>query len=504
MSSPNKNKTIWNKKLHSDLFVNIPEINIDNAFINNITKNQTDDNIDEKMQDLKNKKKILKNVYKTPPSSNFEQIKQIIKEPYTEEPFSIEDTKNNIFKKMDLFNQDMYYYSTLPYTSLDYFLSNYICKPYFDNINKINDKLKIVKSNEQSNENKENEIKILKIVIYSILSFVISIFVMYNWYHLTVFRHELSKDIIKKTQLKEFDFTIKVENKILKEILDFFFLYSLEPVRFINDFLLNVDKFPMYFNQIPSHNIKRWLILSFAFLFVYYCNIFTIFEAIFSSNTITNISFLAIILLFVNAPIFILFFTQIYKLFNETIELTQSPNPQEYITLIIDQLRSLFIPFFVKVAKNIIISFIKFIIAVFSVKIATIILILYLWLNSIFGIGIYNTEDKDFSWSNEFKSFICIGVSEVDIACNNEIKQISNPCYEEWWEKLLKLIVLTLNENTYFIKLFFILMSIISTLLLIQNEPVQYISILLIITFICLVLFNVLFKFCNIVKTTFF
>jgi hypothetical protein len=514
----NESKTIWNKTPNTLLF-DIPKINVDafsffnqmeddtNAQVNaNNTKSNNDDihDIQEKMQNLKKKKKkneILKNVYNTPPiSENFQQPSSFDTTQNTTESFSIEETKNSIFKNMDNFNENAFYYTTFLYYIVDYGLTEFICKPYINTIDKLNNKLKFAKTD--TNNNIENDVNILKQTVYALLSFFISIFVMYNWYYLIIFRHEISlKDPTKKVQLTEFDLTINVENPFIKSMVDFLFLYCLEPVRLMNNFLLNFEKLPLYFNMIPFHNLKRLIILWVSYCFVYFCNIFNIFKLLFSTADIS--SFFAIILFFVNATIGMLYFTQAYKMINETVTFTkENPGPIEILNFISKKFESLFVPFFVKAAIYIIYLFIKFIIAMFSIKIATIILFLYLWCNSLFGISIINTEDG-ITWKDEFMGFIGLTQSKVDKECEKEIELLSDPCFEEWWESIFKLGMLTLNNGTYNILLFILLLILIPNLYSIECIPVQIITQFLILILAIIVLFLIFFKFIKNYKNIF-
>lgn len=538
MSSTVEHKTTWNTSSNTSMFMDIPTIrinnntNIDVLFDNIVNKptNQPEnmENQDEtwsmrkKMQQLKNKKKhLLNNVYQTPANSdtlkipisessptwkdgrstNGSRLKMFqneMEEEHNAEPFSnntesfsITETKDQMFKYMDIFNDSMFFYTTFLFTNFDRLITEYICNPLYDNLNDAYEKIMLKVFNDDkyvsdANKYKENDVNQLKQIIYSVLSFPISIFIMYNWYYLTVFRYELSsKDQEKKIQLKEIEFKIKFENEIVNDVCNFLFIFCLEPVYVINDFLLNIEKFPLYFNNIPFHNFKRFILLFISFFFVFYLNLFTVFELIFSTTGISIV--FVLIYLFVNIFIFLLYFKQVYNIINST----SQDMPSDFGQMALYMLKIYIMPFIVKIAYYILYIFVKFIIIMFSIKIAIIILFIYLWIHSILGIKLYNTIDQDFSWKDEFMAFITGGYtnsSNIDKECKNEILNLSNSCNDGLLEKIQKFFALLLSDCSYYIMMFIVLLFINIFIFNIHSIPLQFFTSIILSMFYLMIL----------------
>ena len=344
----------------------------------------------------------------------------------------IEDARRKIKDKWIWFNDQIYWLIMTFYETCNERVS-YAFMTFVKKCIDIGQKLSI-DIIEPSEDDITNDTEILKNMFFLLICFPISIFSMYNWYYLLIIRMDVTPPDKVKEEYK-IDFN-SIENDILKRSLTYLFGYCLYPVQCINYYLLNERCSPVLIQNIPKEIIKKIILLLIVFHLTYEWGFFNAFKSLFYGlpHSITFLSMGFIGLLFT------------LHLIKAIIKYKEDPLIK--------------FTFLSSTLYNIFNFTIQFLIAVFSVPIASFIVLIYFWAHSLFGIMFYFSEQK---WGEELNSMNPFSdvLSQIKERCNKEIQLLSDDCLENWPMKLWVAILHLFNEYDYFIVFFFILFFMI-------------------------------------------
>lgn len=359
--------------------------------------------------------------------------------------------------------------------------SDFSNKAIVDNI-KSNSSKKDKNASTINEKNLESDATVLTNIIISIVIFPLLTIMTYNWFYLTSYYNEESDTCIGVNEKKDPDTYIycrptndNARTPITwgkEAVVNFLLDFIIVPLAFVDQFFLgtninflnivksyNEDNYKstdsfvtipnfMFFMEknlkminLPSKIIQKFLMASISFIILYGVSFFS---SIKSSVNISTVSIVFIILFFHFCRTLLqYYFVDLRKLFLGSDEPPSDPvfvgNP------IIIGLSALLI--------GILIFFLRFVIGFFSLTISFIIVIVFLWFHSLFGLAYYETKvgGEPVSFGNKF--------TDINNFINQDIAflKVNEDCKDNnILIKLIKFFIRTLNGN--FFVLFFILL----------------------------------------------
>lgn len=330
--------------------------------------------------------------------------------------------------------------------------------------------------------------------------FPISIYICYNWLFLTAYKDKLYCDDNTNTKIPEEGETVikcrPTDDNIRYEIsfddlgstisglFNFILDFSIQPTYWVDKVMLGNDYFPKYLNMIPFKILIKLVILIFAIGVVYAFDIYSAFNDIMFGGVITgnyssvNIFCTTIIMwyygYYIYEDITSQFSTKISPL-DDVSTMTSLPGVvekgKEITEDLIEKYKNLikwssmpFILIFILILKYII----RFILAVWNIGISEIVLKLFIWIHSMFGIALYGGGIGNISKN----------MDDIDAFVNIDLEKLSedNPDYIEYslFRKILIAISTFLYNNLYyFVYLIMIVSTVVASIVNIKSPSLK-------------------------------
>lgn len=355
-------------------------------------------------------------------------------------------------------------------------------------------------------ENQETEIQIandsaiMKKIIYYIISFPLAVFVMYNWFFIIVYR---DNDIFKRDKCQEQSIAFDVYNKPTcrpandsqrmkytfdgnssKIILEFFLFFIVIPIKLFDKYIIGDKFFPQLICYIKWKILCKLIALIIAFIIVFWIGLFDTFTYIVSGNAtiISAINSLIIFGYFIYYIICDVFGSEGPNLAveeNDTAN-THNDNPLDSEKKIIDLGNNM-----LSNAINVTTSFtlvgicikiikytLRFVVAILSIPISSVLLNMYIWFISFFGIIFYGGGVEHFTENfDKIEQFI-----ESDLV---RLFDKNTDCKEQGiLMKILKSITKFIYKNFYSLTmLFLIAVNMMDTIVNMNSIIVKYVLI---------------------------
>lgn len=311
------------------------------------------------------------------------------------------------------------------------FLFFYLYNQFDSFLTKLSDGIVDFSSEKNTTEEKKSDGNILKSIFYYTLSLPICIFVTYNWFFLISYADDTpgceknnyglgadGKPLCRPNN-DEKRFKISFDDVgYYKNVLDFFFGYAILPLFYVDKLVFGDAKLPYYFSLIKSKNIQQTILLFFSFPILFLFGKFSL--GIFASTTILT--------------------SYILDLINEFIPFKDTDEVSKNTNLMLKEVFGNKFGTFLAIGYFIIYWVIKLIIAVFSISFSTILISLFMFTHSIFGIFLYGKD----SISEKF--------IKIDDFIKTDLKNFmsdADDCRKDFWKTLGRFMVDVFYKNKY-------------------------------------------------------
>lgn len=380
--------------------------------------------IKQKIKNIKKRKQYSENFNRINPLSNVyeEPFSEVTKTESVTEGFDKQEDIDNALKESGGFQYDFYNFVFSIPNYIQISISN-MCYSFAETFSEMDGRRP-----EQKDINDDSS-TLQKIIYYSI-SYPITIFVAYNWFFLWAY---IDKDSTKRPADDETRMKIPPDSLQLDgigPIFNFFFDFILAPLYWF-DFLFLGDKgIPAVFSLFKNVKIiSRLLILAFSFFMVIVWNFF---------GSINDILFGTQFALVIICTVFIII-KYCMVLYNDVKVMTTKAPPPGVIPYIL-----LFCYYLIRL-----------VIAIVSIYISSIMIIIYFWVHSLFGMMIYGGVD------------VGIEMEKVDTYVNEDLKDFQNEgedCIKiSIIRKIINFVVNFLYKNIYLFGYFFILITYVQS-----------------------------------------
>lgn len=353
----------------------------------------------------------------------------------------------------------------------------------------------------ETNNNIKNDSNIVKAIIYMLAMFPISIYICYNWMFITIYKdHDYCSDYEKQTAsannpdeiLKcrpasdsiRYKITFDDFNPGISTILNFILDFSIQPLYWFDNIVLGNNKFPKLLEMLYFKIIIKLIILIFAITIVYAFDIYTVFNdlmlggALYGNYNIINIFCITIISMYYMYYVYKDIKSQftpelpdIKGVIDPTDVVGTIEKGKTLIEGLIEKGQKLatwtaipLILIFMYIIKYVI----RFILSIWNIGFSEVILTIFIWAHSMFGIAIYGGGIGKIS-SN---------MDNIDDFINIDLEKLKedNPDYIEYslFRKIIIFLASFLYNNLYyFVYLMMIVGSIISSLVNIKSPSLK-------------------------------
>jgi len=279
------------------------------------------------------------------------------------------------------------------------------------------------KKEEQNNPKTYEDVNVLKSIIYSFVAFPISMFVCYNWLYMTFYKNDLVNQLRPNISFDKLG--------VFKSLFDFFFFYAIKPLYYFDKITLEPMFLPTVLKLFPYRILVKLLLLVVSYcLILYSVSIFT--NAY--NGKFNIISFFCSIIIAIHFGIFLKDFL-IETLPNSFIKMI----PLNLFTIVISIIIIICIILYI---------LLKGMIAYLSIHLSVMIVFLYFFILSFFGISMYGGD-------------ILGNIKKIDDFIKEDIKNLfkDETCeYTSIFEKILIFVCKFLYGNlfsaVYFVILF--------------------------------------------------
>ena len=305
-----------------------------------------------------------------------------------------------------------------------------------------------------SKENIQADSIVLQTIVYYSISYFISMWVAYNWFFLLAYIDEKApgfkeeekenfRPASNKNRMKIPPELVESNNN-LKIMYDFILEFVTVPIWVFDMILLGDFPFPKLFSIIPYRIISKFLLLIFSFVMVYSVSLSgSIGDILFGKITIITL------ILNISCSLVILykFITSFYANFEIDKDKAISKASTQDVSVLTRTLSGVFILFLYYV--------IRFVIALFSINISIILIILFFWFHSMFGMCFYSGDTKFYR--------VDMLVKKLDDYINEDLSQFTNNDEEcinpSVLEKIINFFVKFLYKNLYWFTYFLVLVA---------------------------------------------
>jgi hypothetical protein len=284
-----------------------------------------------------------------------------------------------------------------------------------------------------SDDSIRKDSKILVNILYCIFTYPIVVFVTYNWYFLTSYYEKIENKEIRPARDENRPKILFYDGYgiIFKSILKFLFDPALKPLEIIDRFFFGDApicmpyflKLVKYDFEISLNNIKRLVVSIISVFIVYYFGLFTtIDELVNGESNFTVYLSATIVALFQIAIFYNYFMPPVFSANVDRVEI--ETNLKKYSFKVINPLIFIFVTLLyigVLIAQTILVT-----------HPATIMCVIYIWINSIFGISLYG---GGIPFTKAWNAYIKLMEEEFDKDVNTFYKD--DGCIEPGFFKVL-------------------------------------------------------------------
>lgn len=303
-------------------------------------------------------------------------------------------------------------------------------------------------------ENIKKDSENLHIILSYSISYLISIYVAYNWFFLlayidknaTGFDETLKENFRPASNMNR----MKIPPEIIESYPEFkgvyYFLleFVTAPLWVVDQFFLGDSSFPKLFSIIPYRIISRFLILIFSFIMVYSVNLSDSIRRVVFGNTTIHLLYFTIA-----CTLIILY--QLVTSFYANFKIDRTKTIHTINIGTVETISRTTSGYFALVCYYIL----RFIIAVLSINISIIVSILFFWFHSMVGMCLYSGNTKFYR--------IDVLMKIVDDYINEDLSQFKNndeECIEpSIIQKIINFIVKFLYKNLYLFVYFLVLVA---------------------------------------------
>ena len=266
----------------------------------------------------------------------------------------------------------------------------------------------------------EHDTNILTDLIYYIISLPLAIWVMYNWFYMMAY---YDKEGIRPTNdnvRMKIEIPQSLSNEV-KDNLNIFLAYSIFPLHLLDKFMLSDSKFPLLLKIFPYKTFIKFMILFFSLVLVFKMNFFQQFNLSFKGAP-------SIVTVYSSILIVVLLCQVLIKSSSDIVDKYKQMGAWATLAMVILN------------------AFGRLIIAILSIFVSNMLIVLYVWLYSLFGIVFYgegSVEDK---------------ISNIDSFIEKEIDALKDKdldCFEpDLIKRILRFVIGFLYSNMYMFVLF--------------------------------------------------
>lgn len=315
------------------------------------------------------------------------------------------------------------------------------------------------KNDEEHQKSMENDAEILKILCYMIAMYPIAIFICYNWTFLTIYRGmEYRNDPASEdperpaSDNKRLKISFNGFNSTFRKILNFCLDFGIMPT-YMFDMAFLSDKswaVPNMASFIGSKILSRAIILIFSITVIYMFDVYQIFGNVMISGalwaTISGVTAYC-------ATIITVYF--IYWLIKDIENIVSPANllsdPDSYIHTLLKWIANPLVMLFFKIIYYIV----RFSISILNIGISAVILTLFIWGHSLFGMAWYG--ENGFSYKGIKQT-----MKDIDVFIDKDFETVMplNPQFKDYsvLEKIFIDIVKFFKNNIY--SFFFVIMIV--------------------------------------------
>jgi hypothetical protein len=282
--------------------------------------------------------------------------------------------------------------------------------------------------------NIKKDATVIKNFIYQIVSFIVAIWVAMNWFFIMIYKQPGLSECGCTEDEKERCYTANDESRFkinfqglgqLTNVFEFFLEFTIIPLWLFDRYVIGDKYGKKIFDYIPWKIISHFIILWLSFHIVYNYSFFTSIKTVLDGKIRT-------LSIFCMAAIFGFYGYKIYEFIKEYVESRLNPET------LIDKAKQMISPITWMVFKFLY-FLIVFVIAMLSINMSGIILVIFVWFMSMYGIGYYMGASKiNETFKNMYKY-----ISED---FNNDAEELRELGFVE---KLLRLFATLLHNNTY-------------------------------------------------------
>jgi hypothetical protein len=314
-----------------------------------------------------------------------------------------------------------------------------------------------------SEEELQHDSRIVKRIIYSILCFPICVFITYNWFYLLAYQEEITPGKMERPakDANRIKINFNSFDSRIRPFVTFWLDYCIFPLSVLDKWILGDNRLPSVFSMfIKAFKFKiivKFILLLVSFHFIFGVNLFGKLKSSLSGK-MNPLSIFCMVL------IFICWFK---KVFTFMLSMKWLPG---------------FIPTMFWVARLIFYAGFSIMVALFSFQISSIIVLLYFWGHSLFGMSFYgdgSTGEK---------------MSSVDDYVNQDLDMIRNKnedCIKPGTlKKILFMFGKFLYENFYYFAYFYLMSkNIFNSYTSIYSKSLKYvIGLMLMVQLVLIVL----------------
>jgi hypothetical protein len=326
---------------------------------------------------------------------------------------------------------------------------------------------------QNNDETLEYDLQILENHLYIIFSFPLVVWMTYNWQFILTYKYTNDQNIVIRPAADDKRLNITFDNLFfpINEILTFIVGMSIKPLYYFDKFFLGDAFFPKVINLSPylPNNVAKIIIIILIFLFIGNLNFFQIYASFLQgdeSNAVDSIlntdSVLNNVLLIIASVI--IFIHTALKLY-EWIFVRLAPYVSNIGAVLI----------FIFVVIVIVAAYIT--VGLLSVKISTLIVLIYVWIHSLFGLLLYTNGDESsgsitkWFWTTPKENY-----HGIESKINEELNSLlQEECGEDGnWTKLFKETLYFYLVNIFSISFLSIIRAaFVETILQIHTDAVK-------------------------------
>ena len=334
----------------------------------------------------------------------------------------------------------------------------------------------------------ENDLRILENHFCIILSFPFIVCMTYNWQFLLTYDFINDEDNVKERPAgddKRLNITFKVgEGGPVSEIAMFFFEMMIKPLYYLDKGFLGDNFLPKFLKLSPylPLNCAKIMIIFMVFFFVRNLNFFQIYNSFLAGNEESVVEDLLtdntavnyVLLIFSSVIIFIHTMLKLY----------------EWGVLVGSKMMGGLFAILLGIFAMIVIIALYVIVALLSLKISSLVILIYLWFHSLFGLLAY--EEKKIEGGIPFYTRGKSNWKSMENRINQELNTLINEkCGDDDWWKTFKEVVYFYLVNIFTITF----LSIISNAFLETIFQISTTAIIIILSTIYVILFICIWAF---------